>query len=109
MQQRGALPACGTRARVHPRADGRPVSLAEAARAACLSPFHFHRAFTAAHQQTPHEYVTALRMERARADLTRGASAGDTAINTGFANSPAFTRLFRSHFGLNPSQIRKIG
>lgn len=92
---------------IHSQA-GVPISLREAARAACLSPYHFHRAFTAAHQQTPHVYVTALRLARARTDLENGASVTATAGAIGFANPPAFTRVFRMHFGINPSQIRKI-
>jgi AraC family transcriptional regulator len=87
---------------------GAPVSLHEAARAACLSPYHFHRAFTAVHQRTPHAYVTVLRLARARASLEAGASVAATADAVGFANPPALTRLFRAHFGVNPSQIRKI-
>lgn len=92
---------------IHSQA-GAPISLREAARAACLSPYHFHRAFTAVHLRTPHVYVTALRLARARADLECGASVTATADAIGFANPPAFTRLFRAHFGINPSQIRKI-
>ncbi|MFN0107126.1 MAG: helix-turn-helix domain-containing protein [Bryobacteraceae bacterium] len=88
---------------------GTGVSLHAAARAAYLSPFHFHRAFTAAHRQTPHAYVTALRLSRARTQLEGGATVADTAHDAGFANAPAFTRLFGAHFGVNPSKVRKIG
>jgi len=72
-------------------------------------PCHFHRAFTAVHQQTPHACGTALRLAHARASLENGTTVAATAHPAGFSNSPAFTRLFRAHFGVNPSQIRKIG
>ncbi len=49
---------------LHARGSG-PVSLAEVARRACLSPYHFHRGFTKAFEQTPHEYLTSIRLERA--------------------------------------------
>jgi transcriptional regulator GlxA family with amidase domain len=39
------------------------------ARAACLSPNHFLRSFKKAFHQTPHQYLTARRLERARALL----------------------------------------
>jgi AraC-like DNA-binding protein len=42
---------------LHAQAHG-PVSLQAAARAACLSSYHFHRVFTAAFGQSPHSYLT---------------------------------------------------
>lgn len=47
------------------------ISVGDAARAACLSPFHFHRLFTVFHGVTPHRYLTRLRLERARACSAR--------------------------------------
>jgi methylphosphotriester-DNA--protein-cysteine methyltransferase len=42
------------------------------AREAALSPWHFHRLFTAAFGETPHEFLTDLRMARARELLASG-------------------------------------
>ena len=39
------------------------VTLDMAARQACLSPFHFQRQFACVFGETPHEFVTRLRME----------------------------------------------
>jgi two-component system response regulator YesN len=50
----------------------RPVFLAEAARQACLSPFYFNRLFTQASNETPHEFVTRRRIERAKMPLLAG-------------------------------------
>jgi hypothetical protein len=50
---------------MHSHSSG-PVSLAAASRAACLSPFHFHRSFTRAFEQTPHAYLTSIRLAQAR-------------------------------------------
>jgi AraC-like DNA-binding protein len=84
-----------------------PVSLDEAARAACLSRYHFHRAFTQAHRRTPHDYVTGLRLERARTLLESGESVQSVALVVGFSGAPAFARLFRSRYGLTPGAVRK--
>ena len=47
--------------------------------------------------QTPHAYVTALRLAHARASLERGATVADTADGIGFSNRPAFTLLNSQH------------
>jgi AraC-like DNA-binding protein len=91
---------------LHARHTG-PVSLDDAARAACLSRYHFHRAFTQAHRRTPHEYLTDLRLERARALLESGDPVEDVARAIGFSGAPAFTRLFRSRYGATPGAMRK--
>jgi transcriptional regulator GlxA family with amidase domain len=91
---------------LHARLEG-PVSLDDAARAACLSRYHFHRAFTQAHYRTPHHYLTDLRLARARALLESGEPVGEVAVAVGFSGAPAFTRLFRSRYGLTPGAVRK--
>lgn len=85
------------------------VSLHEAARAAALSPFHFHRAFAASHQTTPHTYLTRLRLAAARAQIEKGLRIADAAFGAGFESPPAFTRLFKMRYGVTPSEIRKNG
>ena len=42
------------------------VTLERAASHACLSPFHFNRLFTQTFGETPHEFVTRIRMEEAK-------------------------------------------
>jgi AraC family transcriptional regulator len=46
------------------------LSLPELADHACLSPFHFHRLFTAVVGEPPAEYVRRLRLERAAHELS---------------------------------------
>jgi AraC-like DNA-binding protein len=83
------------------------VSLVKVAKAACLSPFHFHRGFTKAFGQTPHSYVTGLRLAEAKRLLEAGVSALDACLDVGFSSPSAFSRLFRSQFGHPPSAIRR--
>ena len=83
-----------------------PLSLADVARAACVSPFHFHRGFTQAFQQTPHAYITGLRLDKARQLLGSGLGVLEVAIEVGFSSPSTFSRLFRSRFGMAPSSAR---
>jgi AraC-like DNA-binding protein len=75
---------------------------------ACLSRFHFSRAFKAAVGQPPHQYVSAKRLERAKALLTRGdRSLIDIALTLCFSCQANFTRAFRQATGLTPGQYRR--
>jgi AraC family transcriptional regulator len=84
------------------------VSLLRIAREACLSPYHLHRSFRQVFRQTPHEYLTGLRLDRARSLLSAGHTVTDVCIEVGFISTSAFSRLFRSRFGRAPSEIRKM-
>jgi AraC family transcriptional regulator len=85
---------------------GEPISLEDVAREASLSRYHLHRAFTRVFQQTPHAYLTALRLERAQTLLKRGGSVTETCMEVGFSSVASFSRLFRRHHGLTPSSVR---
>ena len=86
-----------------------PIHLRDVASAACLSPFHFHRLFSALYGQTPHRYMTALRMARAQSLLrATDRSVTDVALDCGFDSLGSFTTLFTRHVGLSPSRFRKI-
>jgi AraC-like DNA-binding protein len=75
---------------------------------ACLSRFHFARAFKAAVGLPPHQYVSGKRVERAKALLIReGRSLIDIALTLRFSCQANFTRAFRQATGLTPSQYRR--
>ena len=79
-------------------------ALAEVAR---LSPFHFARAFKATTGLTPHELVTARRMDRAATLLTTTAlPVAEIAGRVGFSNVGHFRRLFARHHAIGPSALR---
>ena len=81
--------------------------LAEIARQACLSPYHFHRAFTLAFGQTPHQYRNRLRLERARRMLQSGGmTVTEICGSVGFESASSFCLLFRRTFGVPPSSMR---
>ena len=85
----------------------KPISLEDVSREACLSRFHLHRTFKQVFRATPHVYLTNLRLERARSLLYEGNSVLDTTMALGFSSSTAFTRLFRTRYGIPPSVHRK--
>jgi AraC family transcriptional regulator len=90
----------------------RRISLEEVAREACVSRYHLHRAFRRVFRQTPHAYVTSLRLSRAYSYLEAGRPVTDVAMDVGFSSLSSFTRLFRSRYAVPPSsvpKIRKIG
>jgi AraC family transcriptional regulator len=75
---------------------------------ACLSRFHFARAFKAALGRCPHEYVSAKRLERAKALLIEGdQSLVDIALALNFSCQANFTRAFRQATGQTPGQYRR--
>jgi AraC-like DNA-binding protein len=79
------------------------VLLQQAAREACLSEFHFHRLFRATFGETPHDFLTRLRMDRARQMLASERSVTDVCFEIGYGSlgrSPAeFQREVRRIFG----------
>jgi AraC-like DNA-binding protein len=85
-----------------------PIDLKEIAVAACLSPYHFHRSFTRAFQETPHQYLTRQRLEVAARLLRRTKmSITDVGLEVGFESSASFSDLFRRHYRMTPSHYRR--
>ena len=75
---------------------------------ACLSRFHFARAFKAGIGQAPHQYVSAKRLERAKGLLMRGDQPlVDIALALNFSCQANFTRAFRQVTGQTPGQYRR--
>jgi AraC family transcriptional regulator len=74
---------------------------------ACLSRYHFARAFKQAVGQPPHRYVGAKRLERAKALLMQSdRSLVDIALALSFSCQANFTRAFRQVTGQTPGQFR---
>lgn len=84
-----------------------PLSLPELAAIAGLSPFHFLRAFRDAVGSTPHAYVQARRVARAKRLLAAGLSPAEAAAGAGFADQSHLNRwLYRTH-GTTPGRYRQ--
>ena len=84
------------------------LSLPEIAREACLSPFHFHRSFRAFFGETPHAYLSRLRLDRAAERLRRtDRSITDIALDVGFDSPSNFSRAFKYRFHGSPQEYRR--
>ena len=86
---------------------GDRVKLTDVARAACLSPFHFHRAFTQAFGETPHQALTRYRLSKATAQLADGERVTDVCLAVGFESLGSFSSLFRRHYGVSPRGMQQ--
>ena len=68
---------------------------------------HFCRKFKEATGLTPMNYLKIRRMEEAYKLLKRGEhNISEIATRCGYSDSNYFTRCFKSHFGIPPSQLR---
>ncbi|MEH2560580.1 AraC family transcriptional regulator [Bradyrhizobium sp. AZCC 2289] len=84
------------------------LSLDLMASIACLSRYHFARAFKQAVGQPPHRYVSARRLDRAKALLMQGdRSLVDIALALSFSDQASFSRAFRQATGHAPGQFRQ--
>ncbi|MCA9691070.1 MAG: helix-turn-helix transcriptional regulator [Myxococcales bacterium] len=82
-----------------------PLSLAQLARVAAMSTYHFHRAFRAIVGETPGRYVTERRLLAARRLLaTTGRSVTDVCLDVGFSSLGTFSSAYRRRFGVAPSR-----
>jgi AraC-like DNA-binding protein len=84
------------------------ITLEKAATHACLSPFHFNRMFAQAFAETPHEFVSRVRMEEAkRLLLSESHSVTDIYFDLGYESLGSFSAKFRSLTGLSPAAFRR--
>jgi len=84
------------------------LPLKNIARLAHLSPFHFHRAFSAVFGETPHAYRTRRRLERAARLLAEtDVPVIDVCLDTGFESAGSFSTLFRRRYGASPTEFRR--
>ena len=85
-----------------------PITLNDMARVACLSTNHFLRTFKQAFHQTPHQYLTRVRLERAQRLLAQtDQPVTDVCFAVGFESLGSFSWLFRQRVGLAPEAYRR--
>lgn len=75
-----------------------------------MSMWHFQRIFSAALGQPVMDYVRRRRLSLAAVSLvSTRRSLTDIALDSGFQSQEAFTRAFKSTFGITPGACRKTG
>ena len=83
------------------------LTLADLARAAKLSPFHFLRTFEDLTGVTPHQYLIRTRLRRTATRLVAGSTRIlDVALDSGFGDASNLNRAFRAEFGVSPRAYR---
>ncbi len=86
---------------------GEPISLQDLAEASGLSASHFARRFKSATGMPPHQYLIALRVERAKRMLLQNEAIVEVALACGFSHQEHLTRIFRRFTGVTPANYRR--
>ena len=85
-----------------------PIRVEDLASVTRLSASHFSRAFKLSFRMSPHAYVIALRLARARALMLEGdEQMSQIAAACGFADQAHFSRAFRRKVGCAPGLWRR--
>ena len=84
------------------------IRLADLARVADLSEFHFHRMFRSTRGVSPHKWIMSRRVDHAKARLTGTDSLSTIAQDCGFSCQSHLSRVFRAETGLTPGAYRKL-
>ncbi|MEU3483824.1 AraC family transcriptional regulator [Streptomyces sp. NPDC033754] len=88
----------------------REVDIAEVARIAMTSEYHFRRLFSALAGMPLSVYVRRRRMTLAGAEVLGGErTLLDVAVRYGYGSGEAFARAFRSVHGIGPGEARRTG
>lgn len=84
------------------------IDLDNIAEEASFSKFHFIRLFKKAYGKTPHQYLIALRIEKAKDLLKTSIPVGEVGWAVGFESVGSFTTLFRKTEKITPSLYQQL-
>jgi AraC family transcriptional regulator len=91
---------------IHDHLD-QPLSLQDLATVAQLGSHYFISLFKQSVGQTPHQYITAMRIERAKQLLSQSRwTIAQVGQQVGFQCQSHFTKVFRAQVGVTPKQYR---
>ena len=82
------------------------IDLAQIAREACLSRFHFHRLFKQVYHTTPRQYITDKRISQAKWLLAGNKTVAEVCHTIGFESIGSFCLLFKKGTGISPARYR---
>ena len=84
-----------------------PINLDAIADEAWFSKFHFIRIFKATYNKTPHQYLTYVRLEKAKEMLQKNILITEACYACGFESIGSFTTLFKKTAGCTPADYRR--
>jgi AraC-like DNA-binding protein len=83
------------------------ITLDDICREALISRFHLIRSFKKLYGKTPYQYLTSIRISRAKALLKTDSSVTEICYAVGFGSATSFTGLFKKHVGLSPQSFKQ--
>ncbi|MEM6631670.1 MAG: AraC family transcriptional regulator [Bacteroidota bacterium] len=83
------------------------VNLAVLAQSKFVSKYHLLRLFKQYYGQTPKQYLTDKRMEKAKEYLKKGMTVTETCFAVGFKSLGSFSALFKRRNGISPIEFQK--
>lgn len=87
-----------------------PITIADAADAACYSLYHFCRTFNSVAHHSPYDYLMRRRLSQAAERLVESRSKIiDIAFDYQFNSPESFSRAFKKMFAVQPKQYRNRG
>ena len=86
----------------------RTLLLDDLASVAGFSKFHFHRIFSGIVNESLHQYVNRLKVERAASFLLHRSEMAvtDIAYHCGFSDSAVFSRAFKNYYDVSPTEFK---
>jgi len=83
------------------------IALKDISRSACYSSFHFLRLFKLIYGKTPHQYLTSVRINKAKELLRTKLPVSVVCYSVGFESVGSFKILFRRSTGYTPHAYRE--
>jgi len=83
------------------------INLNSIAGEACFSKFHFLRLFKLLYGTTPHQYLTEVRIKKAKQLLQTGLPVPEVCFLTGFESISSFKGLFKRYTGFTPASYQR--
>lgn len=86
------------------------LTLAEVAKRAFFSPFHFHRLFKVATNETLNNFISRKRIEKAASFLLNHKDKSITEVSemVGYLNLSSFSKSFKQFYGISPNQFKEL-